>query len=528
MTTKEFILEKLGLVAKEKFNDLNKQIEKLNTKNFNAAQISHLTNDWVTSLGSYNSSLYRGIRIIRSRARDLCMNNSYAVKFLDIISKNVIGPDGFTLKSKAGEFVNGQFTADKIAISKIQNGFYDWSNASNCTISEVISFRETCSLILKTVARDGEILIRPIESPSVNKHGYALQLINPDYLDETYNTKLPNGNHIIMGVEIDQYRKPVAYWLTKTNIETEIYSTYLSGQRYRVPAEELLHLFVKTYPGQLRGISWFAPAMLMMKMLYGFEEAKLVDARISASTTLALKYKDSAVGDEINESNVSGGEKQTTENLIYEDVTPGRTFVVPKNMEPWMYDPKSPNGNESEFAMHYLRGISSGLLVSFISLANNYSAVNYSSGRLNLLDERETFRELQAWFREHFLDWNFPRYLKMALLTQSIVLPPSKFDKFNQFWFSGRSWPWVDPEKDIKAKVIALESNLETYESILTENGIWPEEHWEQLKKEKEIFKENGWEWPSSKNQSLSSNAGSDTTTVPTNGKAKKIIKMEL
>jgi lambda family phage portal protein len=351
-------------------------------------------------------------------------------------------------------------------------------------------------------------------------------LISAEYLDETYNTKLANGNSVIMGIEIDQFRKPVAYWLKKTNTEIEIYGTFVNGSLYRVPAEEILHLFVKTYPGQLRGISWFAPAMLMMKMLYGFEEAKLVDARVSASTTLALKYKDSAAGNEINESNVAGGEKSTTEeNTIYEDVTPGKTLIIPKNMEPWMYDPKSPNGNESEFAMHYLRGISSGLLVSFISLANNYSAVNYSSGRLNLLDERETFRELQAWFREHFLDWNFQRYLKMALLTQAITLPLSKYDKFNQFWFTGRSWPWVDPEKDIKAKVIALESNLETYESVLTENGIWPEEHWEQLKKEKELFKENGWTWPSSKNQPLSSNAGDDTTSVPTNGNGKHLIK---
>ncbi len=524
MTLKDFIAEKLGFVAKETHHKI---IQQMGAKNFNAAQISHLTNDWVTSLGTYNSSLYKGIRIIRSRARELCMNNSYAIKFLDIISKNVIGPDGFTLKSKAGEYSQGEFKSDKIAISKIQNGFFDWSKADNCTINENISFREACSVILKTVARDGEILIRPIQSPGINKFGYALQLISAEYLDETYNTKTSDGNTVIMGVEVDANKKPVAYWLRKSNAETEIYGTYQSGTMQRVPASEILHLFVKTYPGQLRGVSWFAPAMLMMKMLGGFEEAKLVDARVGASRTLALKYKDNAAGTEINEANISGGEavKSDGQETIYQDVTPGQTYIVPKDMEPWAYDPKSPNGNESEFAMHYLRGIASGLLVSFISLANNYSAVNYSSGRLNLLDERETFRELQSWFREHFLDWNFPKFLNMALLTQAIVLPPSKFDKFNQFWFTGRSWPWVDPEKDIKAKVIALESNLETFESVLTENGIWPEEHWEQLKKEKQLFKENGWEWPNSKNQSLSSNAGTDTTAIPTNGKAKSLIK---
>ena len=516
MRTLDKILGFIGLSRKDK----DKQLQ----RSFNAAQISHLTSDWLTSLGTYNSSLYKGNRIIRSRARDLCMNNAYAVKFLDIMSKNVIGPDGFTLKSKAGDYNNGKFITDKIAVTKIQNGYYDWGKPNTCTLNENISFREVCSVILKSIARDGEILIRPIKAPSVNKYGYALQLINADYLDDSFNAKLSNGNSVVMGVEVDTARKPVAYHLKKTNIESEIYGTYQSGQLQRVPASEVLHLFVKTYPGQLRGVSWFAPSMMMMKMLYGFEEAKLVDARIGASTTLALKYKDNADGSEVNKANISGGNESTTdENLIYQDITPGQTYVVPKGMEPWMFDPKSPAGNEAEFAMHYLRGIASGLLVSFISLANNYSEVNYSSGRLNLLDERETFRELQAWFREHFLDWNFPQFLEMALLTQAITLPISKYDKFNEFWFTGRSWPWVDPQKDINAKVIALKNNLDTYENILSENGIWPDEHWEQLAKEKQMFKDNGWIWPSD-NNAPSTIIAEDEVTVPKNGKAKNII----
>ena len=65
------------------------------------------------------------------------------------------------------------------------------------------------------VKRDGEIFLRMLKGSGVNRYGFALQLIEPELIDERYNDILPNGNIIRMGIEITPQRKPVAYYIRK-------------------------------------------------------------------------------------------------------------------------------------------------------------------------------------------------------------------------------------------------------------------------------------------------------------------------
>jgi lambda family phage portal protein len=490
-----------------------------------AAQLTNITNDWLKDFRGVNADLRISLRVLRARANEAVLNDPYAKKFIKMLENNVVGPDGFILRNKAFDY---QFDEkekiyvkkmDKVANGIIQENFVEWCKMKNCTITKDVSFREVCSLLLKKIAIDGEILVREIKGKGVNNFGYTLQIIEAEYLDETFNGTFGN-NRVIMGVEIDNARRVVAYHLRKQSLTGEIYGTAFSPERERVLADGILHLFVKESPFQLRGISWFAPSLIRLKMLSGFEEATLIDARVSASKSLLLEYKDTATGDEITAANISGGQTDNANNII-NDVSPGETFVVPMGMTAKQFDPKSPSGRENAFTENALRGIASGLGVSFIGLANNYSAVNYSSGRLNLLDERDNWRTMHSWFREHFLENMFANWLAMAMLSGKINLPLNRFEKFNQPWFQGRTWPWVDPQKDIQAKITALENNLETMENVLGEMGIDFDEHIEDLKREKKILADAGLAWPS-----MGKNPAQDVAPdpIPTNGKAHKNI----
>jgi capsid protein len=59
----------------------------------------------------------------------------------------------------------------------------------------------------------------------------------------------------------------------------------------------------------------------------------------------------------------------------------------------------------------------------------------------------------------------------MALITQAVKLPISKFEKFNKPHFQARRWPGVDPMKEVNAAASAI-SNKFTSRTAVIESGV--------------------------------------------------------
>ena len=96
------------------------------------------------------------------------------------------------------------------------------------------------------MVRDGEVLIRHIRNAE-NPFGYSLQLLEPDFLDEEYNTtNSDNGNRIVMGVELNNFNRPEAFWCFQgpDHLYDDLsYGVGKSG-RVRIPAADMLHIFL--------------------------------------------------------------------------------------------------------------------------------------------------------------------------------------------------------------------------------------------------------------------------------------------
>ncbi|WP_341790618.1 phage portal protein [Rickettsia endosymbiont of Polydrusus tereticollis] len=70
-------------------------------RQYNAATINRLTSDWITSGLSADAELYKSLKLLRNRSRELCINNDYARRFLKRTSTNVIGNSGIRLQVRA-------------------------------------------------------------------------------------------------------------------------------------------------------------------------------------------------------------------------------------------------------------------------------------------------------------------------------------------------------------------------------------------------------------------------------------------
>lgn len=439
-------------------------------RSFSAASTNNLYSSWIPSNTTADIDIKRDLKSIRARSRELMRNDDYAKKFKRMIKTNVVGNNGIKLQNKAKD-INGNL--DKKANDTIETSFTKWGKKGNCDVTGKYSLIDIEKMVMGTLAEDGEVLIRKIKGFD-NEFGFALQLLEADHLDEQFTDLNQN---ILMGIEYDQWNKPVAYHLHKNHPGNQSL-TYMDTTRERVPASEINHLFLPLRISATRGIPWMHTAMTRMKMINGYEEAELVGARLAASKSGF--YKQEIVDGEYVGDTVQNG---TPVN----EVTPGEFEILPTGWGFEAYDPQHPNAAFKDFMKVVLRGVSSGLDVSYNTLANDLEGVNYSSLRSGVQDEREVWKDLQKWLGEHLLDDIFADWLDMALLTKSIPLPFFKYDKFNNPTWLYRGFAWVDPLKDMQSNILAVKEGLKTHTQIASEMGQDIEELYQQLAKEKEL-----------------------------------------
>ena len=444
-------------------------------RGFDAASGSRLFNDWTTSSYSSTEELKYTLGKIRARSRDLFNNNDYARRFIELCKANIAGPQGVQLQARAIED-NG--SADKVANQIIEKEFSNWGKS--CTVDGRLGWVDAQKLFVETVARDGECLIRLVRGYN-NPYGFAIQFIEADHLDETFNEELKNDNKIEMSVEMDRFRRPKAYHLLVK--PPNGIALVRGNDRQRVPASEILHGYMVNRPNQVRGIPWAVTAMSRLHMLGAYEQSELVAARVASAKMGFFTSPDSEgyVGEDVMDGYTPIMEAE-----------PGSFEQLPAGMDFKSFDPDHPTTAFKDFEKAMLRGISSGLNVSYASLSNDLESVNYSSIRQGSLDERDHWRSAQRWLIDHFCRPIYEAWLDEALTRQAVPLPVRKKDKWMAADWQPRGWQWIDPQKEISANVEAVKNGFKSLSDVLSESGRDPLDTLSQLAAEKELAEAMG------------------------------------
>jgi lambda family phage portal protein len=453
--------------------------EAAQVRRFEAAKMGRLTGGWSTSPTHINRDLYTDLRALRSRARELSQNNDYVRRFLGLVKNNVVGAVGPGFQVQA---LRDDGSVDQIDSTRLERGFADWCRPGHCDVTGRYGWVDLLNLVIETVARDGEVLVRHVTGRG--KYAYQLQLIDVELLDESYNETLSNGNKIRMGVEYDAFGAATAFYLTQADSADPIYYGGARGPRVRVPADECQLLFVPQQIGQLRGVTWLHTAMLRLHHLGGFEESAVVAARAGAAKMgfYTQSLEGGATGGPEGEDDGAGNTLSTFEPGTFEKLPPGWDFKG--------FDPQYPHAHYGDFVRSTLRGIAAGLGVSYTSLSNDLENVNYSSIRAGVLEEREQWKALQRWLIDGFCLPVYSRWLRNTLSFTGALgsMPISKITKFDAAIFQGRRWDWVDPEKDANAHLLAINNGLKSYSQVIREQGRDPDETWRELAADREAM----------------------------------------
>jgi lambda family phage portal protein len=438
-------------------------------RNYASAQVNRLTEGWTTLSHSANAELHAGLDILRARARQLARDSDYAKKYLQLVTTNIVGANGFQRQQRVVD-ANGQ--PDSAANDAIESAWARWS-AGPCDAAGRATLRTLCRTMVLAAARDGEVLARWVRgSAAGNPFGLALQLLDVERIDTQYNRPAENGQAAIrLGVEIDTFGRPLAYWLRHKH-PGDLYDgagLLRSDQRTRVPAEDVIHAFKADRPEQVRGVTWMHASMGRLNNQAGYEEAAIVAARTGASKMGFFTAPD-------GDAEPLADSKDAADDL-YTEVDPGSFGVLPAGYGFTPFNPDYPSAMFGEFVKANLRGAASGLGVAYHALANDLEGVNFSSIRSGTLEERDNWQAEQEWFIESVLERIDAEWLPSALAFGQVVLPNgtplplAKLDKFRPHLFIGRRWEWVDPLKDIEADVVAVGAGLQSPQRVAAKLG---------------------------------------------------------
>lgn len=451
-------------------------------RGYDAAQFNRLLASWVASLSSEDSVTKAALPQLRARSRDLARNNDYVKNAIRIIQNNVVG-SGIPFQAQVRKQRGAKF--DEVMNTAIEDLWTDWSKAWNCHTGGKYSFRDIETVVMSSVVKNGEVFIRMHRRKfGSSKVPFALELINADLLDENYNERFEGGREIRMGVERDEFGRPVAYHFHRSHPnELNLVGAPRLTERIRVPASDIIHLMRPESEDQTRGVPWFASAMMRLHHMGGYEQATVVGARARAAIMGFIETPDGQLqGDDVD------ADQRVTdfEPGVFKQLNPGEKVNVPNI---------AANAGELDpFMKFMLRGVAAGCGMSYESLSKDYQGATYSSARQALLEDRDLWKTLQQWIIESFHQRVFEQFLLMAYLEKAIALPlfATNSELYTRVRWQPRGFPWIDPLKEVEAYAAAVRNGFMTVTDVVAQNGGDINEQSQVRARELELFKELG------------------------------------
>jgi lambda family phage portal protein len=458
------------------------------TRMYAAARASRLTGDWVTSNTSADAELSSSLTQLRSRSRALCRDVSYAKRAKQLVVNNVIGTgigmqaQVYTTRDELNARVNDE----------IEAVWKDWCYADTCHTGGRLDFAQIERFLMAQVFEAGEVLIRKHYRPfGKSQIPFALEVIEAERIaDDMFNYAGNRGgkNEIRMGVELDEFHRPVAYYLRRRHLSEIQYTMHMSPDEVeRVPADQIIHLAMGDRWPQTRGEPWMSAVIRTAKDMAGYLEAEITRARTQASVPWTIETPESAASFGVEQSD--GSVEMTVEAGVAKRLNPGEKMSVPAI--------GSPNPQVEPFMRYLLRDFASGMGLNYASLSGDYSQSNYSSSRLALLDDRDVWRAFQSWFMCSFRgpihrEWMQQAVLSGSFKTFSIESWAIDRSKFEAVRFRPRGWGWVDPTKEVEAFKDAVRCGFMSMQDVVSQSGADIEEIFDQREKEIALAEQAG------------------------------------
>ena len=448
------------------------------------------TKGWKSPSTSANSEIESSITTLRNRSRQLVRDNAYAARGVQVVEANVIGKGIMgQVKVDSGQKNRTDNESAKNREKDLSQRWKAWSSAENLDMEGRLNLFSMQRLLMRSVVESGEVFVRRIatgrrsvrtpDGKVVEIPAFKLQVLESDFLDSNGIGVTPlQGNKVIQGIEFNQQNERVAYHMylehPGDNLSGVGMSLKTTFKTVRIPADEILHIYRIDRPGQIRGVPWLHPVMIRLKDLDEYEDAQLVRQKIAACFSVFIK-------------DIDGVDATMTpkEGELGEKVEPGIIEFLPPGKDIELANPPGVQ-NYAEYTNAEKRAIATGLGITFESMTQDYSQVNFSSGRMGWI---EMGRNVDMW-RQDMMVSQFLNPL-FGWFMDGLALLGVDTTRTRPMWTPPRR-EMIDPVKETEALKTQVRSGFTSFSDSIRMSGKDPENHFDELERDKEKIEELG------------------------------------
>lgn len=418
---------------------------------YDGADKSRLSDGWLRAggLSSADTEIEAAGRTLRDRSRHLVRNNPHAAKAISVLVNNIVG-DGIIARANTGDE-----NQDKV-INELFEYFVE-----HCDPEGLTNFYGAQTLCVREMLEGGDVLVRrrPRRTSDGLRVPLQLQILEADYLDPLKTGEVPGG-YQINGVEYDKVGRRKGYWLYDRHPGSNAFLTSLTSKL--IPASDVAHMFEKQRT-QARGVPWLAPVIMALSNLDDYELSESMRKKMEACLVAMVTSDDSdSIGAGITDETA---QVVDASGRLIEKFAPGMIAYL-KGGKDIKFNQPSASAGFSEYKRSSLHTISAGARVPYELLTNDLSQVNFSGGRIGLVDFRRMCTALQwqvvipmfcrpvwQWFCE-------AAYLAGLLPTTEIPVmwSPPKFES-------------VTPLEDAQADLIKIRTGTMTLAQAIENEG---------------------------------------------------------
>ncbi|MEK6531265.1 MAG: phage portal protein [Deltaproteobacteria bacterium] len=472
----------VGVVSPER--ELARMLARLRNdkaRQYAAAKVTRQTGNWMPANQDINAIIRGSSNILRGRARQLVRDFPYFNRAINNLVNYSVG-NGIIFQSRVSD-ASGKY--DKRAIQQIEDAV-SWA-AEDMDVSGKLHYCEMERLGKRQDVESGELLfVKTFIKDPKRYIPFCLQAYEADWLTSSY-AEVNQGNQVDQGIEYESQTGRVAAY------HFAVPSGYCAGslgstKSVRIPAEYVIHNFQTLRPGQLRGVSPFATAILIAHDLGDFLDAEIDGAKMAAKYLAFVTTSDMAGFQQVRVSDdASTGQKiEDMENAIIEYLRPGETVNIASH--------NRPGDSFTPFTKFILRMVAVSTDTTYELLTSDYEGINYS----NLRGIRNDYSVMiKPHSMRHILHMSKPvveTIITQAVLAGKIDLPG--FWRNPRHYFKGAYTPpgmeSIDLLREGKAWIEQIDARLRSPQEVAAARGRDFEEILDEIKEAEEMMKERG------------------------------------
>ncbi|MCL1915681.1 MAG: phage portal protein [Desulfovibrionaceae bacterium] len=432
---------------------------------YDGAGSSRLTGDWWPGGLDVNALIATASPSLRARVRDLVRNFPPFIRAVNGVVAFTVGK-GSRFQSLA-VLPNGE--PDLQARRKIEDRFRAWMDTAD--VAGKLHFYELQQLAKRQECESGEYIAR-FTAPRRRRQPLAIQMLESESLSAWLAGERAKDTDIFQGVEYDIYTgEPAAY-----HFQTSY--SWQNLANWREPAANVLHGFDMHRPGQLRGVTPFAPAVMLARDMGDYMGAEIDAAKMAAKWLAFVTSPNPEMYQGARPPGLVGQggarpERQDIdwlENAAIEYLRVGEDIkIAPGSQRP---------GDAFDRTTGFiLRMVAITMNLPYEILSGDYKGINYSTSKASRNDFSMFLVPHHFRLEAHFIRPVFHRWLDTEALTQDYLkgyfLNPDRFRK--AMWIPA-GMPSVDPLRDGKADLDAITGGIRSPQMVILGQGNDPEQ----------------------------------------------------